>query len=76
MRGVLRSRRAAVRAGLTMLAVCLLGLSFVAVAGGHAWHRVESALLVVASVLVVLLSLKAAVVLVSIGLRVVLTSRE
>ncbi|UPW00012.1 hypothetical protein M0R88_16040 [Halorussus gelatinilyticus] len=76
MNGILRNRRAAVRAGLTMLVVCLLGLSFVAVAGGPAWHRVESALSVVASVLVALLLLKAAVVFASVGLRLVLSSGE
>ncbi|WP_135851077.1 hypothetical protein [Halorussus salinus] len=76
MSGVLRNRRAAVRTGLAALVACLLGLSFVAVAGGQAWHRVESVLSAVAVVLVVLLVLKAAVVFVSVGLRLVLSSGE
>ncbi|UPV73972.1 hypothetical protein M0R89_15710 [Halorussus limi] len=76
MKSALRSRRTAVRAGLATLVVCLLGLAFVAVAGGQAWRRVESVLLAVASVLVVLLLLKAAVVFVSVGLRLVLSSGE
>jgi len=69
-------RSGAVRAGLAAFVVVLLCLSFVAVAGGQAWHRVESALSVVAVVLAGLLVLKAAVVFVSVGLRVVLSSRE
>ena len=73
MRRLSGTHSAAVRAAVAACVVASLGLSLVAVAGGQAWHRVESGLLLVFSVLVGLLLLKAAVVFVSVGLRLVLS---